>query len=111
MPGAVGLFTHDVASRVTVGNGLDQAIWGLSEDEDYTFERAKQAVHNDYRQMFHDFSLGSIGKETSVEFELVLANGYRTLERYEIIGHEEDNEITSSPILITGSTTLLDKVA
>ena len=111
MPGAVGLFTYDVQSGITIGNGLDQAIWGLSEDEDYNFERAKQAVHKDYRQKFHDFSLGSIGKETSVEFELVLENGYRTLERYEIIGHEEDNAITSSPIIITGSTTLLGKVA
>jgi len=55
--------------------------------------------------------LGSIGKETSVEFELVLANGYRTLEKYEIIGHDDDNEITNSPITIKGSTTLLSKVA
>jgi len=110
MPGVTGLFSHDVTSGVTVGNGLDQLIWGLS-NQDYNFDRAKQAVHKDYRQMFHDFSLGSIGKETSVEFELVLANGYRTLEKYEIIGHDDDNEITNSPITIKGSTTLLSKVA
>ena len=111
MPGVTGFFSHDVTSDVTVGNGLDQLIWGFRPNEEYDFERAKQAVHKDYRQMFHDKSLGSIGKATSVEFELVLANGYRTLEKYIIIGHDDDNEITNSPITIEGSTTLLSKVA
>jgi hypothetical protein len=56
-------------------------------------------------------SLGQIGKEKNVEFELLLKNGNRTLEQYEFVGHPEDNEITSTPLKIIGSTTLLKRVA
>lgn len=111
MPGSTGLFTFDVNKGITKGNGQDRLIWGLGLDEEYNFDRALLAVHKDYRQLFHDMSLGSIGKKKNVEFELVLENGNHTLEKYNFVGHQEDNEITNSPLQITGSTTLLRKVA
>ena len=82
-------------------------IWGIDPDEPYNFERALKAVHKDYRQKFIDMSVGSIGKLTHVEFDLVLQNGNRTHESYDIIGHEDDNEITAQPVFINGTTTLL----
>lgn len=109
MPGSTGVFSFDVETGVTIGNGHDRLIWGLGADEEYNFDRAKDAVHKDYRQLFHDMSLGKIGKEKNVEFELRLANGNRTLERYEFVGHNDDNEITSNPLKIIGSTTLLSQ--
>ena len=111
MPGTTGRFSFDVNTGVTDGNGQDRLIWGLGLEEEYTFDRALQAVHKDYRQLFHDMSLGQIGKERNVEFELLLKNGNRTLEKYEFVGHQEDNDITSTPLKIIGSTTLVKKVA
>jgi hypothetical protein len=111
MPGSMGLFNFDVTSGLTQSNGQDKLIWGIGLDEEYNFDRATEAVHKDYRQLFYDKSLGSIGKVKSVEYELLLKNGNRTLEKYNFVGHNEDNEITMCPIQIVGSTTLLKKVA
>jgi|TARA_R110001592_G_scaffold228897_1_gene485475 hypothetical protein len=111
MPGTTGIFSFDVETGVTNGNGQDRLIWGLGLQEEYNFDRALQAVHKDYQQLFHDMSLGQIGKEKNVEFELLLKNGNRTLEKYDFVGHKEDNEITNTPLKIIGSTTLLKKVA
>ena len=111
MPGTTGVFTFDIASGLTIGNGQDRLIWGLGPEEEYNFDRALQAIHKDYKQLFYDMSLGSVGKKKYVEFELLLTNGNRTLERYEFVGHKGDNEITNSPLKIVGSTTLLKRVA
>ena len=111
LPGTTGIFSFDFATDVTSGNGQDRLIWGVGLQEEYNFDRAMQAVHKDYQQLFHDMSLGKIGKEKNVEFELLLKNGNRTLEKYDFVGHKEDNEITNTPLKIIGSTTLLKKVA
>lgn len=95
----------------TISDGIDKLIWGIREDDEYNFERALRAVRSDYRQLFTDKSIGSIGKETCVEFNLILANGNHTHEKYDIIGHEDDYEISNSPIYIQGTTTLLKKTA
>jgi len=94
----------------TLSDGADKLIWGIGEDEKYNFERALCAVRSDYRQLFTEKSIGSIGKVTSVEFDLVLENGNHTHESYQIIGHEDDYKITDSPVYIKGITRLV-KVA
>lgn len=111
LPGVFGLFSFDVESGVTIGNGQDRLIWGLGSNEEYNFDRAMQAVHKDYKNLFEDMSLGNIGKKKNVEFELLLKNGNRTIERYDFIGHQDDNEITNTPLKIRGSTTLIKRVA
>ena len=107
MPGMTGRFVFNVRSGVNVSDGLDKILWDIGEGEKYTFDRALDAVHTNYKQVFTDNSLGSIGKKTHVEFELVLENGNHTREIYEIIGHGEDYKITNSPLFINGTTTLL----
>lgn len=111
LPGVSGLFSFDVETGMTIGNGHDRLIWGLGEDEEYNFDRAMQAVHKDYKNLFEDMSLGNIGKKKNVEFELLLKNGNWTREKYNFVGHKEDNEITNTPLKIRGSTTLLNKAA
>ena len=107
MPGMFGKFVFNVHDGVTVSDGLDKLIWGIGADEEYNFARALHAVRKDFKQIFTDNSLGSIGKKTHVEFELMLNNGNHTREVYEIIGHKEDYDITSQPVFINGTTTLL----
>ncbi len=107
MPGMFGKFVFNCQTDVTVSNGLDKLIWGIGIEEEYNFERALKAIHPDFQNTFTDNSLGAIGKETHVEFELMLNNGNRTREIYEIIGHTDDYEITNAPVFIHGTTTLL----
>ena len=107
MPGMFGKFVFNVQTGVTVSDGLDKLIWGIGIEEEYNFDRALKAIHKDFQQVFMDNSLGSIGKLTHVEFELILENGNHTKEVYEILGHHEDYDITSQPIFINGTTTLL----
>lgn len=111
MPGAKGItghFTFDVISGKTVSDGLDKIIWGIQDSEEYTFDLALSKIHPDFRQLFYDKSLGSIGKIDYVDFKLKLYNGNYTQERYRIIGHSDDYEFTKQPTLIKGATTLLD---
>lgn len=108
MKGMVGNFSFNTQSNTTVSCGLDKLIWDIG-DEPYNFDRALRAIHIDFRQLFTDMSIGSVGKETHVEFELILENGNHTKEVYEIIGHEEDYNVTSQPVFINGTTTLLRK--
>ena len=107
--GARGDFSFNLLSGVTVSNKVDKVIWGISDDQVYNFDTALQAIHPDYQQIFTDNSLGAIGEKTHVEFELVLANGNRTKEIYEIIGHTEDYQITTDPVFINGTTQLIKK--
>ena len=109
MPRQIGRFKYNCLSGVTESCGLDKIIWGIEPDEPYNFERALQAVRKDYRQLFYDMSIGSVGRKTHVEFELILENGNHTREVYEIVGHTEDYKITSDPVFINGTTTLLKK--
>ena len=111
IPGISGNFKYNAMTGITTSDGLDKLIWGVKEDEDYNFETALSAVRSDYRQLFFDKSIGAIGKETFVEFDLMLANGNHTHEVYYIIGHEDDYQITDSPVYIKGTTTLLKKPA
>ena len=107
MPGMVGKFVFSFLAGVTVSDGLDKIIWGIDENEEYNLDRALKAINEGYKQLFYDKSIGSIGKKTHVEFDLILANGNRTREVYEIIGHEDDYDVTNNPIFINGTTTLL----
>lgn len=105
-PGLVGRFVFEVGG-CTISDGRDKLIWGIHPSDEYTFDRALKAVRSDFRQLFTDKSLGAIGKETHVEFNLILNNGNHTHEVYEIVGHNEDYDITSQPVYIKGTTTLL----
>lgn len=107
MPGLFGKFVFSVMSGKTVSDGNDKIIWGIGIDEEYNFDRALNAIRKDYQQIFFDKSIGSIGKHTHVEFNLILKNGNHTKEVYEIIGHPEDYSVTSEPVFINGTTTLL----
>ena len=107
---SVGRFNFNTMTGTTLSDGTDKLIWGIKEDDTYNFERALSAIRPDYRQLFTDKSIGSIGKETQVEFDLILENGNHTHEVYQIVGHEDDYKITGSPISIKGITRLV-KVA
>ena len=109
MPNQKGHFSFCLRSGITVSDGIDKLIWSVSEEVPYNFDVALQCVHKDFRQSFTDNSLGAVGKKTHVEFELTLNNGNRTREVYEIIGHKDDYKITTNPVFINGTTTLLRK--
>ena len=107
--GEVGEFSYNFETDVTLGNGLDRMIWGLAPHEEYNFDRAVEAVHKEDKQKFIDFSFGSVGKVKSVEFDLRLANGHHTRERYQFLAHSDDMEITNHPVFCIGTTTLKEK--
>ena len=108
--GAQGEFKFDAVTGTAISDDIDKLIWGITKNEEYNFERALKAINKDYRQLFHDMSLGSIGKESKVEFDLVLENGNHTHESYQIIGHKDDYALSSNPVFIKGTTTLLKNV-
>jgi len=66
-------------------------------------------VHPDDKQKFTDNSIGLVGikNKCECEFEFRLMNVNTVKETYEIIGHTEDYKITNHPILITGTTQLI----
>lgn len=103
--GARGDFSFNLLSGVTLSNKIDKLIWGISEEEIYNFDTALKCIHPDYRQLFTDKSIGSIGKVSYVEFKILLKNGIWTKERYNIMGGDGDYEITSNPVFINGTTT------
>ena len=105
-----GKFKLDAVAGTAIADEIDKLIWGIKNNEEYTFERALKAINKDYRQLFYDMSLGSIGKKTKVEFDLVLENGKHTHESYQIIGHKDDYALSSNPVFIEGTTTLMKNV-
>jgi len=109
MPGTVGNFCFNVLNETTKSDNVDKLIWGIDPNEPYNFERALKAVHKDYKQKFIDNSVGAIGRKSRTEFDLVLVNGNHTHETYELCGDQEDNEITSQPVIIRGTSRLLKK--
>lgn len=109
MPGIVGHFVHDIERDLTISCSQDKIIWGISETEDYTFERALKAINPDFRQLFYDKSIGAIGFEKKVEFEIVLKNGNHTRECYQNISHKDDYEITSKNIFIIGRSYVIKR--
>ena len=110
MQGVKGSFKFDAVAGTAIADEIDKLIWGIKNNEEYNFERALKAINKDYRQLFYDMSLGSIGKKTKVEFDLVLENGKHTHESYQIIGHKDDYALSSNPVFIQGTTTLLKNV-
>tara|TARA_R110002020_G_scaffold273254_2_gene488345 strand:+ start:1015 stop:1371 length:357 start_codon:yes stop_codon:yes gene_type:complete len=109
MPGIVGHFVHEVETDLTISCSQDKIIWGISASDDYTFERALKAINPDYRQLFYDKTIGAIGFEKKVEFEIVLGNGNHTKECYENISHKDDYEISSENIFIKGRSFLIKR--
>ena len=107
MPGLFGTFAFDCLTGITVSDGNDKMIWGISPDKPYNFDNALKCIHPDYRQLFTDKSLGSVGKVVHVEFKILLLNGNWTLEKYNIVGGKEDYKITNTPCGIYGTSTFL----
>ena len=110
MQGVKGSFKFNAVAGTAIADEIDKLIWGIKKNEEYNFERALKAIKKDYRQLFYDMSLGSIGKKTKVEFDLVLENGKHTHESYKIIGHKDDYALSSNPVFIQGTTTLVKNV-
>ena len=103
MQGVKGSFKFNAVAGTAIADEIDKLIWGIKKNEEYNFERALKAINKDYRQLFYDMSLGSIGKKAKVEFDLVLENGKHTHHHKHVVEESDDRADSLTPLETKGN--------